>query len=431
MTFKVFGLSHALSHRVRWRGFIVAGIATILVNPAYAEPSELGLDDAIRLTLDLNPTLKQYPLRYDMLRARKQSASLRPAFQIGAEIENVGGTGGYNNSSVAESTLSLSSVFERGGKRGARAEEVDEQINTVVLERQQAVTNLAAEVALQFVQVAAAQETVTIKQAAVTLQQRIEREVSKRVKAGAAPDAELLRVQAAVALRVSEREAAISELTIERNKLSSFWLAEKQTNYRVKATLYQLPQPLSSPKLNELAERNPEVALLTQRMTTQDAVIRRVDADSATDIGWRLGVRNFAETDDTAFTLGLELPLFSGSRNRGAVAESQLEIERLQLQRDQSIWVFKRRLQELNQKLIASNAETQTLVENVVPLQQQALNETQRAYNRGRYGFTELASEQRRLNELKQRMLEGATRSHKINIELERLLGQTSSHSNR
>ncbi len=54
MTSKFLGLSHVLSRRLRWREFIVAGIATILMNPAYAEPSELGLDDAIRLTLDLN-----------------------------------------------------------------------------------------------------------------------------------------------------------------------------------------------------------------------------------------------------------------------------------------------------------------------------------------------------------------------------------------
>lgn len=425
MTFKVLGLSHALGHRVRWRGFIVAGIATILVNPAYAELSELGLDDAIRLTLDLNPALKQYPLRYDMLSARKQSASLRPALQIGADIENVGGSGSYSGDSVAESTLSLFSVLERGGKRAARVEEVNQRIGTVALERQQAVTNLAAEVALQFTQVAAAQEAISIKQAALTLQQRIEREVSKRVDAGAAPDAELLRVQAALAQRRSELATAKNELALERNKLSSFWLVEQPSVYQVNAALYPLPQPLSSAGLNELAERNPEVALLAQRITTQDSVVKRIDADSAADIGWRLGVRNFEETDDTAFAIGFEIPLFSGSRNRGALEESQLEKKRLLLQRTEAIWAFKRRLQELNQRLVSSNAETQTLLEDVVPLQEKALSETRRAYNRGRYSFAELAAEQGRLNDLKQQTLDGAARSHRINIELERLLGQT------
>jgi cobalt-zinc-cadmium efflux system outer membrane protein len=429
MTSKVLGLSHVLSRRIRWRGFIVAGIATILMNPAYAEPRELGLDDAIRLTLDLNPALKQYPLRYEMLSARKQSASLRPALQIAAEIENVGGSGSYNGTDSAESTLSLFSVLERGDKRAARAEEIDQQISTVALQRQQAVTNLAADVALQFIQVAAAQEAVTIKQADLTLQQRIEREVSKRVDAGAAPDAELLRVQAASALRKSELTTAKSQLTIERNKLSSFWLEEKQNAYRVNAKLYQLPQPPSAASLDELAESNPEVALLAQRIRAQDSVAKRIDADSAADIGWRFGMRNFSETDDTAFSLGFELPLFAGSRNRGALTESQLEKQRLQLQRTEAVWLFKRRLQELHQRLISSNAETQTLVDSVVPLQERALKETQRAYNRGRYSFAELAAEQGRLNDLKQRTLEGAARSHRINIELERLLGQTMPNS--
>lgn len=431
MAFKIWGSGLVPSHRAQWRGLFSAGIAAILMSPAYGASNELRLEDAIRLTIDLNPGLKQYPLQYELLNARKHSASLKPALQLGAEIENIGGSGNYSGTNVAESTLSLSSVLERGRKRAARIDEVDQQISTATLERELAVTNLAAEVAEQFTKVAAAQEAVIIKQVEVELQQQIEREVAKRVRAGASPDAELLRVRAAVADSEGKLSAANNQLTTERLKLSSFWLAGGTDAYHVQASLYQLPAPLPVQQLDELAEANPEILLLVQRIATQDAAIKRVDANSSTDIGWRLGVRNFAETDDTAFTLGFELPLFSGGRNRSATTESQLEKQSLQLQKMQAVWRFKQRLQELNQRLIASNTEAQTLAGDILPLQQQALAETKKAYNRGRYSFTELAAEQRRLNELKQRQLDAATRSHLINIELERLLGQTLPHSSR
>lgn len=431
MAFKFLGSGLVPSRSARWRSFIIAGAAATLVNPAFGAVNELRLDDAIRLTVDLNPALKQYPLRHDLLNARRQGAALKPVLRIGAELENIAGSGGYKGTKAAESTLSLFSVLERGGKRAARIDEIDQQIITATLERGQAVTNLAADVAQQFTKVVAAQEAVTIQRAAVTLQQRIEKEVNKRVQAGAAPDAELLRVRAAVAESQGKLQAAISQLVIERIGLSSFWLAGEEADYHANAELYLLPQPLATVQLDELAESNPSVALLTQRITSQDAAIKRVNADNATDIGWSVGLRNFAETDDTAFTVGIDLPLFSGGRNRSAVVESELKRQRLELEKTQAVWDFKRRLQALNRQLVASNADANNISEKVLPLQQQALTETKKAYNRGRYSFAELAAEQRRLNALKQRKLEAATRSHLINIELERLLGQTVPFSNR
>lgn len=431
MDFKISGSGLVPSHWAQWRGLIIAGITAALMSPAYGASSELRLEDAVRLTIELNPRLKQYPLRHDLLNARRHGATLKPALHIGAELENIAGSGGYKGTEAAESTLSLFSVLERGGKRAARMEEIDQQVVTATLERGQAVANLAADVAQQFTQVVAAQETVIIQRTALTLQQRIEQEVDKRVQAGAAPDAELLRARAAVAETQGKLQAAISQLAIDRIGLSSFWLAGEEADYHVNAQLYELPQPLTSLRLDKLAESNPNVALLTQRITSQDAVIRRVNADSATDIGWSVGLRNFAETDDTAFTVGIDLPLFAGSRNRSAKAESELEKQRLRLEKTQAVWNFKRRLQALNRQLIASNADAKNISEKVLPLQEQALTETKKAYNRGRYSFAELAAEQGRLNALKQRKLEAATRSHLINIELERLLGQTVPLSNR
>ena len=417
-------LGHSLSRCV-----VAVAMALTLAGPAYSQDKALALIDAIRLAIDLNPSMREYPLRYDSLRALQQTAALRPAINLGVELENVAGSGSFSGTDAAESTLSLFSVVERGGKRAARREIVAQQMSHAELQRQQAVINLAADVAQQFIQVAATQEKLAIKQAALTLQQRIQKDVSKRVEAGAAPDAELLRIKAAVAEHKAELATVSTELAIQRRTLTAFWSLKGDNDFHVAAKLLQLPTALGSINIDELAEGSPQVALLTQQIALQTAVTEGVRAEAASDWGWRVGARHFADTDDTAFSLGLEIPLFSTRRNQGAEVQSQLEGQRIQQQRDVAVWRFKQRLQALNAQLEASNAEVRSLRDTAVPLRQQAFEETQRAYNRGRYSFAELAAEQRGLMVSQQRVLEAATRSHQINIELERLLGQIGSDS--
>ncbi len=87
--------------------------------PALAA-ERLTLDDAIRRVELSHPDLRLTGARKAILSAEMERASLRPPLVLGATLENFMGTGERRFLDNAEATVTLASVFERGGKLDAR-----------------------------------------------------------------------------------------------------------------------------------------------------------------------------------------------------------------------------------------------------------------------------------------------------------------------
>ena len=68
--------------------------------------------------------------------------------------------------------------------------------------------------------------------------------------------------------------------------------------------------------------------------------------------------------------------------------------------------------------------ETTTLRTDVIPQMEEALRQTEYAYQRGRYSYMEWMDAQRELLEIHQRLIESATNVHLFLIEVERLTGE-------
>lgn len=88
--------------------------------PFEAPEGELLLQDALRLALLHNPGLLVFSWEIRAREAEELQAGLRPNLELGAEIENFGGTGIASGLEGAESTLTLSHLVELGGKRSKR-----------------------------------------------------------------------------------------------------------------------------------------------------------------------------------------------------------------------------------------------------------------------------------------------------------------------
>ncbi|HZX81079.1 MAG TPA: TolC family protein, partial [Lysobacter sp.] len=93
--------------------------AWLAVVPASAA-DRLSLDDAFRRVESLHPDLRLGAGQRRVLDAELDRAGLRPPRVVGAEAENLLGTGEARGLSGAELTLTLASVLERGDKADAR-----------------------------------------------------------------------------------------------------------------------------------------------------------------------------------------------------------------------------------------------------------------------------------------------------------------------
>ena len=109
--------------------FMISGLSPHLV---YADTNtSLTLKKAVAQTLEQNPRLHQYSFIKNGYSAQRQTQSLRPAIEIGLEVENFAGSGDTRGFDSAETTLALSSVIEMGDKRQARMSLMDERLSGV------------------------------------------------------------------------------------------------------------------------------------------------------------------------------------------------------------------------------------------------------------------------------------------------------------
>ena len=98
---------------------LLAAYLLLWMQPASARQA-LALDEASRRAIEYNPQLQVFQWRLQAAEGVRQTAALRPGFELGMEAENVLGSGGYSGTDRAEYTLSLSSIVELGGKRHSR-----------------------------------------------------------------------------------------------------------------------------------------------------------------------------------------------------------------------------------------------------------------------------------------------------------------------
>lgn len=386
--------------------------------------TSLTLAQAVNLTLQKNPALKVFPLRERALQGDAMTQTQRPPLSVVAELENVAGSGPYSGFDSAELTLALSSVLELGGKREARQAVAEARQHQVDGERQVLALDLLGEVTRRFVDVAAAQERLTLARDGELLAQETLQSVRQRAQAGAAPEADVARARAAFAQARLTLASAQAEWDTARVRLSSQWGETQPAFHRVAGNLFDLGDSGDFADLQARVSGHPSLRVLAGEERLRDAELRLARSQSGTDISWSGGVRQFQESDEAALVASVSVPLSGGRRNAGAVqaalaARDAVAVERevamLQL-RDQLHAAFEQRRQALE---LANG-----LRRDVIPLLEQAMAETRTAYERGRYGYLEWVGARNELITARRVLIEAATTAQRARADIEQLTAQ-------
>ncbi|MFC6979681.1 TolC family protein [Microbulbifer taiwanensis] len=384
--------------RVQYRCVALLALASLIfwipqVLAQQPEPAaQLTLAEAIDRTLSRNPELAVFRLRDAALAGRAQTAALRPPLELGAELENFAGEGGADE---AELTISLSSVIELGGQRGARVGAVSARRDLLLAEEQAAALDLLGEVIRRYVEVLAAQERLVLARDSVNLAGDTMKAVERRVKAAASPRSEALRARAALAqarLAVQSQQRLVA---YHKLVLASLWGGEASAFRLDSAELYRFPPSAGFAELYDRARQNPAIARFASEERLRSAELRLAETQSSLDIGWSLGLRRSREIDETTLVAGFELPLFPARRNAGAIVAASAEREQVAAEREAALLRLKNRLFRAVSGREQALAAVQLLQGSVVPTLREALAEVERAYRRGRYSYLEWASARR------------------------------------
>jgi len=412
-----------LSVCVCWFG-VTANAQTIVPD------KPLTLREAIEAALKNNPDLKTFGFSLRAQDARLDSAKLRPSPELSVDVENFLGSGDTKGFDAAEVTFALSQVIELGNKRAQRLAFAQSGRDVLTVQQQAAQLDVLAEVNRRFIHVAGDQAQLELTRQATELARSTVDAVKRRVNAAKSPDVELYRANVQLTRAEIELRHAEHELLASRRKLAAMWGEPEAQFGPVQADLYALPAPATFDNLIERLKLSPDFTLFANEARLRDAEIRLAETRHRPDFQLSAGVRRLQESKDNAFVFGFSIPLFPGRQSAPAIAEARALRQQVDADRDAAFIKARAEIFDLYQELQHSINEVTILRRDVLPQIQKALQETQYAYDRGRYSFLELVDGQRAYIEIQRALIESATSAQNLQSEIERLTGEPLPASN-
>lgn len=397
--------------------------ATVSATPdLVGENRTISLHEAVTKTLSNNPDLRAFDYQLKAQEGRVQQAGLAPSPELSFELEDALGTGDHTGFDSAQATISIGWVLERGVRqRYIDAARAGSSLFSVEADIKQ--LDAAAETARRYLVSLAYQARMINADKTVQLAEETIEAVQKRVKAGKTPEAELSRAQAELARRKLEREDIEHELVSANRRLAAQW-GETALNFaRVKGDIVSLPPVESFETLRLRLQQNPEFARFLSDQRLKKAELQLAQAQNKPS--WRVnaGVRHIGTTNDMAFVTGITIPFGERTRNPGRIAEANANLEKINLEENAARVRIETTLYVMYEKLQHSIHVIDTVRGEIIPPLEQALTETRRAYNLGRYSYLEWRSVQAELLDAHDALIEASVDAHRNIIEIERLTG--------
>ena len=374
-------------------------------------PLILTLDDAFARVAKAHPDLRLLRPRQQVLLAEREQALLRPAWTVGAQLENVLGSGQASGLQGAELTVSLATVFERGGKLDARR---------VLAERR---LDLLADTARRHLAMAGARSQRDIADRDIAQRKRTVAGARQRLQAGASPESVVLTAQAALARAELDRARAVERYAAARQHLAALW-GERAPTFDVAAgDPLQLADIGDAEALSALLGRTPELQQFASEQRIREARLQLARSDVRGDIDWSFGVRRLQAGGDVGLVASIAMPLGARSRAQPAIHAAEAEIASLEIERESRDIALYSTLVEAHGRYRVAQLEVARLREDVLPKLAKAETAAERAYRAGAISYLEWAQLQSERTAAYRQQLDVALDAQRALIELQRLTG--------
>lgn len=386
--------------------------------------STLTLDDAFARVQGQHPDLRLFGNRRSVLEAERDLAARRPPLVAGATLENFLGSGADRGVQAAEATLTLASVFERGGKLDARRTLAERRIDALAVERETRRLDLLGETARRYLAMVAAREQRGIAELDIAQRKRTVAAARQRLQAGASPESVLLTAQAALARAELERDRAGQRHIAARQHLAALW-GEREPGFDVAGgDPLELPRIDDTKALATLLERTPELRQFADEQRVREARLQLARSEARADLDWSVGVRRLQADGDFGLVAGMSLPLGARTRAQPAIRAAEAELASLEIEREATDLSLYSTLVEAHGRYRVARAEVARLRDDVLPKLGKAEAAAERAYRAGAIGYLEWAQLQSERTAMRRQQLDAALDAQRALIELQRLTGQ-------
>ena len=397
---------------------------SLLVNAQEALTGTINLRDAFAAVMRTNPRLHSFQFREEALLGRRESADLNPPLRANGGVEEFLGTGNLRDFTAPEINIGLSQVIELGGKRQARLGVANRRLDLLTAEQRVVELDLLGETIQRFIDVASAQQLVALQARATEIATQTIELLEPLVAAGRSPQLEQDRAEAA-RIRAEAAEAmAVAMFDSARIRLSAMWAISEPQFDEVEANLLSVGTPGSLQTLLSNIDSNPNVAIYASEERLREAELQQANTLKQSDIQWSAGVRHLRELNDTAFTIGASMSLFTESRAQGQIREARANLQEVEARRAVTLNRLRGEITSLYQRLNQTISEVDLLQDEVLPRLESVQEQSRIAYENGTYSYLDLVSAQREYLDAELALINSATTAHKLRAEIERLSGE-------
>jgi cobalt-zinc-cadmium efflux system outer membrane protein len=414
--------TNTLSHKALARLLCCA----LLGLPLIAKTAPLSLDDALERARRDNPELQSWLYQADEAVARIGVAGALPDPKaqftyFGESVETRTGP--------QEAIYSLSQSIPWLSKLSTRKALASHDAEAVTLLHQEAQLRLAEAVVDTYSEAAYQQEAIRTTQAKLRWIEDTRAIVDEQVRGGASLNA-LLRLEVEMERTRDQLDQLAQTQFTQRTRLAALM----GTQEGALGELAEIPQPEnerpSAQVLHEaLLTRNPELLALKRRIHSADAKVKLSKLERYPD--FTFGIHYIQVGDEGApfrdagrdpwnVTIAFNLPIWEG-KNRAAIQSAQ-SAERSAEQ------IYRNRVLQLQAELSATLARhadsmrrMQRYRERLIPLAEQALENSRAAYENGQVTVLEVIDSERALLDLELSHQRALANAHKAVARIQRL----------
>lgn len=403
----------------------VATFAKDLPSSVGKQPTirSLSLQDALNRLKD-SPSFKAAAKYVEIQDGLAEQAGLLPNPDVAIEVGNFGGKDELESFEGSEITVAISQLIELGGKRSARKIFANHEKDLAERDFQIQSQDLQMEVMEAFYALLASQEKLKQTKQLLSLAEQGYQAVADRVEAGKVSPIQELRASVELNIARNAWEASQRHLIQSRQDLSSLWGAPKPDFDIVIGTFEDLQEPPPWEELQAAFPNNPELKRWEAEQAHKKANLDLEHANSIPDVTFSLGIRNFQETDDSAFVAGLEFPLPFFDRNQGGRKAAQAEVAQSAYQRDAGVAKLSSDLQSSYQELLSTLYQARTIKQDIKPAAEKANAAAQIGYQRGKFDYLEALDAQRTLFEVEAQYIDAISAYHTARLNILRRIGR-------
>ena len=392
--------------------------------PADSEPNGiLSLGDVFALTLVRNPELSAYSYEARAKEAEAFQSSLLPNPELGVRTEEFGGTGEIRGFDGAETTVEVSQLIELADKKAkhTHAAQVDKELADWDYKAKR--LDVFTEAAKAFIEVLAAQERAALAQQLNKLAAEVKYAVGQRVIAGKVSPLEETKADMSVAASQIELDKSKRSLDIARTKLAAFWGSSKPMFAGIKGDIFEIRPHGTFEEFSAQAANNPDIARWKSELNQRRAIVALEKSKSVPDVTVSAGTKYLAGPDDTAFVVGVSIPLPLFNRNQGNISAARAQLNKTRELARQAEVALQSQLVDAYKSMLSAYEQAVNLKEKIIPASQQVFDAVQEGYCYGKFGYIDLLDAQRTFFGAKQQYLEVLVTYHQTHADVERLVG--------